>query len=103
MSAASPMGPASAVQAELHSAYRGLIEERFALRLTDHQARDLDQKVMQLLALTDFAEPLEMCRAFASGWRTDLLQALVAELTIGETHFFRIQPQIDALRQTVLP
>ena len=38
MYTASPLHPSSAAQAELHAAYRGLIEERFALRLTDHVA-----------------------------------------------------------------
>jgi chemotaxis protein methyltransferase CheR len=87
----------------LQSAYRRLIEDRFGLRLMDHQARELERRVMEVLALTDFAEPLEMLRAFAAGWRADLLQVLVAGLTVGETHFFRIVPQIAALRELVLP
>ncbi len=31
------------------------------------------------------------------------LQEFVASLTVGETHFFRNQPQLDAVRATVLP
>jgi hypothetical protein len=47
-----------------------------------------------------------------TAWRTSFelaarasiqLQTLVAELTIGETHFFRIEPQIAALRERSLP
>jgi chemotaxis protein methyltransferase CheR len=33
----------------------------------------------------------------------DLMDLLGADLTIGETHFFRIAPQIEALRTVVLP
>ena len=32
-----------------------------------------------------------------------LLEELATRLTVAETHFFRIKPQIDALAQTVLP
>ena len=35
--------------------------------------------------------------------RHDLVEALASALTIGETHFFRIRPQIEALRTVVLP
>jgi chemotaxis protein methyltransferase CheR len=35
--------------------------------------------------------------------RRGLVEMLAARLTIGETHFFRIGPQIDALRTVVLP
>jgi chemotaxis protein methyltransferase CheR len=87
----------------MHANYRALIESRFGLRLTDHQARELDQKVARILALTGLAEAEVMWRAFRAGWRPDLLQTLVAELTIGETHFFRIEPQIAALREFILP
>lgn len=38
-----------------------------------------------------------------AGVRRDLLDLLVAEVTVGETHFFRIGPQIAALQRTVLP
>ena len=91
------------VDGDTVAAFSGLIEDRFGLRLSKDQARNLGQKIGQLVIATRLADSTELLSAFASGWRTDLLEGLVGELTIGETHFFRIGPQIDALRRVVLP
>jgi chemotaxis protein methyltransferase CheR len=88
---------------ELGRAYRRLIEEHAGLRLTDHQARDLAGFVAELLATTTYEDAQALYGALATGARRDLIEALPARLTIGETHFFRVGPQIDALRTAVLP
>src|SRR5215211_2024548 len=88
---------------ELRQAYLRIVEQHAGLRLTDHQARNLDSHVSQLVAASSYADPGELYAALAAGVRRDLLDDLAAHLTIGETHFFRVQPQIDALREVVLP
>ena len=103
MSAANALLHRPSLEADLREAYIRLIEERFALRLTDHQARGLDEAVMQALANSDYRSPRELYGAFVGGECRNLLVALVASVTIGETHFFRVRPQIEALRQVVLP
>ncbi len=103
MSAANAILKRSSLEADLREAYIHLIEERFALRLTDHQARGLDEAVIQALANSDYRSQRELYGAFLGGECRNLLVALVASVTIGETHFFRVRPQIEALRQVVLP
>jgi chemotaxis protein methyltransferase CheR len=103
VSTVTPIQRGSGLDSELKRAYLRLIEERFGLRLTDHQARHLDDIVVELLAKTEYSGPLELYGALTAGWRCDLLEILAARLTIGETHFFRVGPQIEALRRVVLP
>src|SRR5438874_10316288 len=93
----------SALDSQLTAAYRGLLEERFGLRLSDQQSEQLNEIVPQLLAMTRYAGPCELIQAFASGWRSDLLRALATSMTVGETHFFRVPAQIRALEQVILP
>jgi chemotaxis protein methyltransferase CheR len=98
---ADAVGPS--LDAELRAAFISLVEERFALRLTEHQARRLDQAVVQALAVSDSLDARALCAAFRVGRHRDLFLTCVATLTIGETHFFRVGPQMEALRQVILP
>jgi chemotaxis protein methyltransferase CheR len=91
------------LDSQLTSAYRTLLEDRFGLRLSAQQAEQLNDIVPQLLAMTRYASPWELVEAFASGWRADLLRALATNVTVGETHFFRVPAQIRALEQIVFP
>ncbi len=64
----------------------------------------LAERVARRLAASgrgDCSRYLELLQSEAGGRRE--LDALVAELTIGETFFFRYPEQFDALRQTILP
>src|SRR5207244_10010369 len=45
----------------------------------------------------------EVDQGRAEGRQRPALEELAATLTVGETHFFRVGPQISALRQVVLP
>jgi chemotaxis protein methyltransferase CheR len=87
----------------VRAAYVRLAEERFGLRLTPHQTRDLDAAIAALQRESGARDAAALYTSLATGARPDLLEALAARLTVGETHFYRIGPQIDALRQIVLP
>jgi chemotaxis protein methyltransferase CheR len=95
--------PAAAIDPQLCAAYLRLVEERFGLRLSAYQARDLEAAIAAGLADAGLLDPLALYRLLASGSHPDLLEALAARLTVGETHFFRVPPQIAALRDVVLP
>jgi chemotaxis protein methyltransferase CheR len=103
MRAAPAQAAAPVVDAALRVKYLALIEQRFGLRLTPHQARDLDAVAEALLAEAGATDAAALYGILTAGGRPDLLDTLAARLTVGETHFFRIGPQIDALRQLVLP
>jgi chemotaxis protein methyltransferase CheR len=99
--------PASAVSVASAAAVRDgfleLVESGYGLRLSAPQVATLDERVRQLLAETDCATPEQLLEAFRSGRHGNVLERLAAGLTIGETHFFRVAPQIEALRRHVLP
>jgi chemotaxis protein methyltransferase CheR len=86
----------------LRTAYLGLLQQQFGLR-PGHLAGQVDGVVMQLLATSSFTEPADLYAAFAAGLLPRLLEVLALSLTVGETHFFRVTPQIEALRRVVLP
>ncbi|HET8627163.1 MAG TPA: protein-glutamate O-methyltransferase CheR, partial [Thermomicrobiales bacterium] len=100
---AAPARPAAPLDAALRAAYLDLVEGRFGLRVAGHQLDDLDAAVADLLAQAGYPSARALWDALAAGTRDDLLERLAARLTIGETHFFRVGPQIAALRDTVLP
>src|SRR4051794_31178619 len=88
----------------LRTAYCRLIEERVGLRLSEQQLRGLDGMLVAFLATAgEDLTPEELHDRWAAGGRADLFAAFAARLTIGETHFFRVAPQIAALQETVLP
>ena len=89
---------------ELRSAFRELIEARTGIRLNDGQVRGLDQLIAGLVTRAgDDLTPDQLFAAFNAGGRADLFSDFAARVTIGETHFFRVAPQIAALREVVFP
>ena len=58
---------------------------------------------MQLLRTSAYTAPAELYTALAGGLLPEMLEVLGTSMTVGETHFFRVAPQIDALRNVVLP
>jgi chemotaxis protein methyltransferase CheR len=91
------------LEPELRARYADLIAERFGLRLTANQLITLEEAIGEKLQETAYDTPDELYRAFAAGWRPELLESLAARLTVGETHFMRVRPQIEALRNVVFP
>lgn len=86
------------------AAFHGLIESHTGIRLNTAQVRSLDELIAELIARSgEQVAPEQLYAAFARGEHADLFADFAARLTIGETHFFRIAPQIDVLRETVIP
>jgi chemotaxis protein methyltransferase CheR len=90
------------LSAPLRTAYLRLLEQQFGLRPGRH-ADQVDAVIMQLLATSAYTEPADLYTAFAAGLLPQMLEMLALSLTVGETHFFRVTPQIETLRQVVLP
>ena len=54
---------------------------------------------MQLLATSAYTDPADLYTALAAGLQPQMLEVLATSMTVGETHFFRVTPQIEALRR----
>jgi chemotaxis protein methyltransferase CheR len=75
----------------------GIFHPENKLRLL-HDRVGRRMKELKIAALREYHECLTV-----KPTRKDELVALLNEITIGETCFFRNQPQLDALRQVVIP
>ena len=96
--------PPALLPPPVRAAFRDLVEARVGIRLNRQQLADLDGIVAATLgSLGATTTPLALLATFAAGGQPELFRAFVARLTIGETHFFRIAPQIAALREVVFP
>ncbi len=80
----------------------GLIETNSGLRLHPGQAEGLDLALENLAADQQITAE-DMVNAFENGQKLEFLEFLQTQFTISETHFYRIAPQIEVLKNTVLP
>jgi chemotaxis protein methyltransferase CheR len=80
----------------------GLIETNTGLRLNSAQITDLNL-TLEKLARSQQTSSGELIRAFQAGQKPELLAELQTKLTVSETHFYRIAPQIEALKNNILP
>ncbi|MBV9188057.1 MAG: protein-glutamate O-methyltransferase CheR, partial [Acidobacteria bacterium] len=87
----------------VRAAFVEVAERRFGLRPTEQQADQLAALASALAARVGATDPLALARSLAAGHHPELLDEIAATLTIHETHFFRVGPQIEALRRTILP
>ncbi len=81
--------------------FRSLVRERCGLSFPDHKRADLAQGLIHTCRDSGVADLDQLYAQLLSGgpvWDT-----LSMHLTIGETYFFRNQPQFMALRQSILP
>ncbi len=93
----------AALDPALEASYLHLIEARYGLRPSPHAARGLPDALQEALAQTDCVDAGDLYTLLASGRRPEVLDHLAGSLTVGETHFYRVGPQVEALRQAVLP
>jgi chemotaxis protein methyltransferase CheR len=87
-----------------HSRLKDFVIESTGLTYYANRDEDLADRIhrrLSKLGLPDCASYLRMLQDEQAG--DGEFDALVAELTIGETYFFRHQEQFDALRDTILP
>ncbi|HEU4326017.1 MAG TPA: CheR family methyltransferase [Roseiflexaceae bacterium] len=86
---------------DLYLRFRDLLNARCGLFYPESKRGDLAyglNAVLRASGLPDLDALEQAARAPGPIW-----DALLAQLTIGETYFFRNAPQINALRQTILP
>jgi chemotaxis protein methyltransferase CheR len=86
---------------ELYERFRELIGGRSGLSYPPHKRADLAHGLSRALAACRLPGLEELYQAVCSGGQA--WEELLAELTIGETYFFRNGPQFAALRDHILP
>lgn len=80
-----------------------MVRDFSGIELPDNRRQSLERVVDRTLRTYELTRPRELiARLSHPGHRLEL-EAFTAMLTIGETHFFRNTPQLDALRTRVLP
>jgi len=81
-----------------------LVRAESGLEIPASRRMVLEKAVRESMAELRLASPGELLHRLNDGTgHRGTVEALVARLTIGETHFFRNQPQFEALRTLVLP
>lgn len=86
---------------ELYHRFATLLRQRAGLCYPEQRRADLTHGLQRLalhLGVESFAQLLAMVESRPSAW-----DELIAELTIGETYFFRNAAQFAALRDIILP
>jgi chemotaxis protein methyltransferase CheR len=87
-----------------HSRLKDFVIKSTGLTYYANRDEDLDDRIHRRLSKLGLSDCASYLRILQDGQTGDgEFDALVAELTIGETHFFRYQEQFDALRDTILP
>jgi chemotaxis protein methyltransferase CheR len=83
---------------------RDLIYQIAGIFHPDHRLVFLEERCsrrMKVLAIASVRDYLD-CLSVKPGHQVELV-ALLNEITIGETYFFRNEPQLEALRKVILP
>lgn len=82
---------------------RRLVREVSGLEFPASRRPSLERAIAQALAAHDLAEARALDEFLRAPDHRLELESFIASLTIGETHFFRNRPQLDALRHEILP
>jgi chemotaxis protein methyltransferase CheR len=79
-----------------------LIETNTGLRFNSAQTTDLSLR-LEKLAASQQTSAGDLVDAFQKGQKPELLAQLQTKFTVSETHFYRITPQIEVLKNKILP
>src|SRR5262245_3254358 len=85
----------------LYVRFRDLLHRRCGLDYPERKRADLAHGLRLALAGSEYPDLAALyadAAAGGPGW-----EIILAQLTIGETYFFRNTPQFDALREHILP
>jgi len=77
------------------------IEQRTGTQLKDSRLDRIERLITELQ--TETSESVLMHTLDQQGLSSPLWQRIIQEITVGETYFFRNQPQFNALRDHILP
>jgi chemotaxis protein methyltransferase CheR len=83
--------------------FRTLVHQKSGLNISQQRRVDLEQAVGQAVAETGVSDMAPLLALLDDERGRVALGGLICRLTVGETHFFRNQPQMDALRNHILP
>jgi chemotaxis protein methyltransferase CheR len=98
----------SAVPSDLLSStdilrFRDLVRDASGMELPEFRRNELARAISRTLERTGLSGPAALYEHLREPDARVDLEAFVAELTIGETYFFRHRAQFAALEQTILP
>ena len=96
-----PEAAAQALTDELYAQFRTLLLGRYGLAYPERKRADLAHGLQLVLHATG-VPTLATLYARVSA-ESELADAMLQQLTVGETFFFRNTPQFDALRQHLVP
>lgn len=83
--------------------FRELVQRTSGIELSEVRRADLERAVQRTAARMSMRRPAELHAHLSHADSAVDLEAFIAELTIGETYFFRHRAQFDALERTILP
>ena len=83
--------------------FRQLVNEKSGIDLPASRRTHLAHAISTALERNRCDDPAELYALFSSTDRNEELEEFIASLTVGETHFFRNQPQFQALEGHILP
>jgi chemotaxis protein methyltransferase CheR len=98
----SPAGPEALGEADF-TRFRDLIQRSSGMELSEVRRSDLERAVRATVERTARSGPAELYTHLSAHDSTVDLEAFIAELTIGETYFFRHRAQFEALERHILP
>ncbi|RPI35299.1 MAG: hypothetical protein EHM70_00070 [Chloroflexota bacterium] len=102
--AISPESTLPALTDEEYVRYRDFVHEQFGLFFPENRRPELERGVWQALSGSPCATPADLYQLLKdTANRGVVLERLANALTICETHFFRDEPQFNALYTQVLP
>jgi len=94
----------SALNFEQYAKFKELISSRYGLSFSEDKKRQLESAVLSAFSESKFSNLDSYYASLANGTSPgEKLQKLVNMLTVGETHFYRNQAHINALRHQILP
>jgi chemotaxis protein methyltransferase CheR len=83
--------------------FRDLIQRTSGIELGEVRRADLERAVLRTVERTALSGPAELYTHLSTDGHTVDLETFVAELTIGETYFFRHRAQFEVLERHILP
>jgi chemotaxis protein methyltransferase CheR len=83
--------------------FRELVQRTSGIELSEVRRSDLERAVQRTVERMSMHGPAELHAHLSRSDSGVDLEAFIAELTIGETYFFRHRAQFEALERTILP
>lgn len=96
--------PPSKLIAQDYARFHDLIQETSGIIIPESRRGDMEKVIFQLMADLSIEQPADLYKHItedAQGERAR--EDLIAQITVGETYFYRNRSQFDVLEKTILP